>query len=97
VLPAARAWRRVVAGRRRPHRPERAVGDRGAGAVPARRTGRAVSDEAKAALRKLVRALPQSFRADAEAAASATMIDPTRWGERDRRPSGDGGPVCRPP
>ncbi|MBJ8343639.1 YafY family protein [Antrihabitans sp. YC2-6] len=44
----------------------------------------AVSDEAKAALRKLVRALPQTFRADAEAAASATMIDPTRWGERDR-------------
>jgi predicted DNA-binding transcriptional regulator YafY len=45
----------------------------------------AVSDEAKAALRKLVRALPQTFRADAEAAAGATMIDPTRWGERDRR------------
>jgi predicted DNA-binding transcriptional regulator YafY len=45
----------------------------------------AVSDEAKAALRKLVRALPQTFRADAEAAASATLIDPARWGERDRR------------
>ncbi|MCQ4121878.1 helix-turn-helix transcriptional regulator [Rhodococcus tibetensis] len=45
----------------------------------------AVSDEAKAAMRKLVRALPQTFRADAEAAASATMIDPTRWGERGRR------------
>lgn len=45
----------------------------------------AVSDEAKAAMRKLVRALPQTFRADAEAAASATMIDPARWGERDRR------------
>ena len=44
----------------------------------------AVSGEAKAALRKLVRALPQTFRADAEAAASATLIDPTRWGERDR-------------
>jgi predicted DNA-binding transcriptional regulator YafY len=44
----------------------------------------AVSDEAKAALRKLVQALPRTFRADAEAAASATMIDPTRWGERDR-------------
>ncbi|GAA4477888.1 WYL domain-containing protein [Rhodococcus olei] len=44
----------------------------------------AVSGEAKAALRKLVRALPQTFRADAEAAAEATMIDPTRWGERDR-------------
>src|SRR5262249_14550828 len=34
--------------------------------------------------RKLVRALPQTFRADAEAAASATVIDPTGWGERDR-------------
>jgi predicted DNA-binding transcriptional regulator YafY len=45
----------------------------------------AVSAEAKAALRKLVRALPQPFRAEAEAAAGATMIDHTRWGERDRR------------
>ncbi|GAA0408392.1 transcriptional regulator [Acrocarpospora corrugata] len=44
----------------------------------------AVSGEARAALRKLVRALPQTFRADAEAAAGATMVDPTRWGERDR-------------
>jgi len=45
----------------------------------------AVSGEAKAALRKLVRALPQTFRADAEAAAAATVADPVRWGERDRR------------
>ncbi|WP_166345602.1 helix-turn-helix transcriptional regulator [Phytoactinopolyspora limicola] len=44
----------------------------------------AISDEAKAALRKLVGALPQTFRADAQAAAEATMIDPARWGERDR-------------
>ena len=44
----------------------------------------ALSDEAKTALRKLVRALPPTFRADAEAAAGATMIDPTRWGDRDR-------------
>ncbi|WP_248958491.1 helix-turn-helix transcriptional regulator [Sphaerisporangium perillae] len=43
-----------------------------------------VSAEARAALRKLVRALPRTFRADAEAATDATMIDPTRWGERDR-------------
>jgi predicted DNA-binding transcriptional regulator YafY len=43
-----------------------------------------VSGEAKAALRKLVRALPQPFRADAEAAADATVVDPTGWGERDR-------------
>lgn len=44
----------------------------------------AAAGAARSALRKLVRALPQTFRADAEAAASATMIDPTRWGERDR-------------
>jgi predicted DNA-binding transcriptional regulator YafY len=42
------------------------------------------SDEARAALRKLVQALPQTFRADAEAAATATMVDPTRWSGRDR-------------
>lgn len=45
----------------------------------------AVSGEARSALRKLLRALPQGFRGDAAAAASATMIDSTRWGERDRR------------
>ena len=33
----------------------------------------------KAALRKLVRALPEPFRADAEAAASAVVIDPASW------------------
>ncbi|GAB3056829.1 WYL domain-containing protein [Intrasporangium mesophilum] len=44
----------------------------------------AVSPGAKAALRKLVRALPATFRTDAEAAAAATLIDPARWGERDR-------------
>jgi predicted DNA-binding transcriptional regulator YafY len=44
----------------------------------------AVAPEAKAALRKLVRALPDTFRADAEAAASAVMIDPARWGARVR-------------
>jgi len=42
----------------------------------------AVAPEAKAALRKLVRALPDTFRADAEAAASAVVIDPSGWGER---------------
>lgn len=44
----------------------------------------AVAPEAKAALRKLVRALPQTFRADAEAAASAVVIDPVRWGGQSR-------------
>lgn len=39
-----------------------------------------VSGEAKAALRKLVQALPRPFRADAEAAARAVVIDPARWG-----------------
>lgn len=33
----------------------------------------------KAALRKLVRALPEPFRAEAEAAASAVVLDPTSW------------------
>ncbi|HEY0454647.1 helix-turn-helix transcriptional regulator [Actinophytocola sp.] len=41
----------------------------------------AVAPDAKAALRKLVRALPQTFRADAEAAASAVVIDSARWGQ----------------
>ena len=40
----------------------------------------AVTPEAKAALRKLVQALPETFRAEAEAAASAVVLDPTRWG-----------------
>jgi predicted DNA-binding transcriptional regulator YafY len=44
----------------------------------------AVSPAAKAALRKLVRALPQTFRADAEAAATTTLVDPAPWGEHDR-------------
>lgn len=44
----------------------------------------AVAPEAKTALRKLLRALPDTFRNDAEAAASAVVVDPTRWGERGR-------------
>jgi predicted DNA-binding transcriptional regulator YafY len=42
----------------------------------------AIASEARSALRKLVRALPDTFRADAEAAAGAVVIDPTRWGDR---------------
>jgi predicted DNA-binding transcriptional regulator YafY len=42
--------------------------------------------EAKSALRKLVQALPETFRADAEAAASAVMLDPARWGDRPPTP-----------
>ena len=41
-----------------------------------------VAPEAKAALRKLVQALPETFRAEAEAAASAVVIDPAAWGGR---------------
>jgi predicted DNA-binding transcriptional regulator YafY len=43
----------------------------------------AVAPDAKAALRKLVRALPETFRADADAAANAVVIDPARWGGHD--------------
>ncbi|MEN5072301.1 WYL domain-containing protein [Isoptericola cucumis] len=41
--------------------------------------GAASSDDARAALRKLVRALPATFRAEAEAAASAVVVDRERW------------------
>ncbi|WP_459957686.1 helix-turn-helix transcriptional regulator [Nocardia sp. IFM 10818] len=37
----------------------------------------------KSALRKLLRALPQTFRGAAEAAAGAVVVDPARWGEPD--------------
>jgi len=36
--------------------------------------------EVRAALRKLVRALPEPFRAGAEAASNAVVVDPTGWG-----------------
>ena len=41
--------------------------------------GASIAPEAKAALRKLVRALPETFRAEARAAASAVVVDATRW------------------
>jgi predicted DNA-binding transcriptional regulator YafY len=40
----------------------------------------AVTPEAKAALRKLVQALPETFRAEAEKAAAAIVLDPASWG-----------------
>src|SRR5262245_4957853 len=46
----------------------------------------AATPDAKAALRKLVQALPETFRADAEAAASAVMLDPARWGMTPPKP-----------
>ena len=45
----------------------------------------AVTPEAKAALRKLVRALPETFREEAEKAASAIVLDPAGWGGRAPR------------
>jgi predicted DNA-binding transcriptional regulator YafY len=46
----------------------------------------AVTPDAKAALRKLVQALPETFRADAEAAASAIVLDPAGWGHTAAKP-----------
>ncbi len=46
----------------------------------------AVTPEAKAALRKLVQALPETFRAEAEKAAAAIVLDPARWGGRAPTP-----------
>jgi predicted DNA-binding transcriptional regulator YafY len=48
----------------------------------------ALAPDAKSALRKLVRALPDTFRADAQAAADAVVIDPASWGDhtKDRPP-----------
>lgn len=41
------------------------------------------SEASKAALRKLLRAVPATFRGDAEVAAAATMVDPASWGAAD--------------
>src|SRR5689334_4958527 len=43
-----------------------------------------IAPAVRSALRKLVQALPGTFRADAEAAASAVMVDSARWGEPGR-------------
>jgi predicted DNA-binding transcriptional regulator YafY len=40
----------------------------------------AATPDVKSALRKLVRALPESFRSDAQAAATAIVVDPSSWG-----------------
>lgn len=47
----------------------------------------AATPEAKAALRKLVQALPETFRSQAEAAASAVVIDPASWGQTEPPPT----------
>jgi predicted DNA-binding transcriptional regulator YafY len=46
----------------------------------------AVAPEVKSALRKLVRALPETFRVDAEAAAEAVLVDSSGWGEPAKEP-----------
>ncbi|GAA1658168.1 helix-turn-helix transcriptional regulator [Catellatospora bangladeshensis] len=45
-----------------------------------------VTPAVKAALRKLVHALPEPFRAQAEAAASSLVMDPQRWGSSRAEP-----------
>jgi len=45
----------------------------------------AATPQMKAALRKLVQALPESFRAGAEAAAAAVVIDPATWDAKPAR------------
>jgi predicted DNA-binding transcriptional regulator YafY len=45
--------------------------------------------EVRAALRKLVRALPEPFRESAEAASNAVVVDPTSWGRAN--------PATKPP
>jgi predicted DNA-binding transcriptional regulator YafY len=44
----------------------------------------AATPELKAALRKLVRALPEPFRAPAQTAAASVVIDPGGWGQTRR-------------
>ncbi|MCU1372234.1 MAG: regulatory protein DeoR [Ilumatobacteraceae bacterium] len=44
-----------------------------------------LTPEARAALRKLVRALPEPLRERAEAASDAVVLDPTAWGSRASR------------
>lgn len=48
----------------------------------------AASPEVKAALRKLIQALPEPFRVQAEAASSSLVVDPHQWGSSE---------IARPP
>lgn len=47
-------------------------------------TSAAVTPQVKAALRKLLRALPEQLRSGAEAASAAMVVDPGEWGQRAR-------------
>src|SRR5687768_17096710 len=51
--------------------------------------------EVRSALRKIVRALPGPFRADAETAADAVVVDPAGWGARERERPEIGRASCR--
>lgn len=42
----------------------------------------AATPAVKAGLRKLLRALPETMRDEAESASSALIVDPTRWGQK---------------
>ena len=46
-------------------------------------------------LRKLLRALPETFRADAEVAAKAVVVDPSAWGDGPPAPTPEHLPVLR--
>lgn len=49
--------------------------------------GSAATPAVKAGLRKLLRALPETMRDEAESASVALVVDPTRWGQKsDDRP-----------
>ncbi|MEP6560481.1 MAG: WYL domain-containing protein [Nakamurella sp.] len=43
-----------------------------------------VAPEVRSALRKLLRALPETFRVDADAAGEAVIVDSAGWGEQSR-------------
>jgi predicted DNA-binding transcriptional regulator YafY len=47
-------------------------------------TTSSLTPEVKAALRKLVRALPEPMRAEAESASRAVVVDPSGWGHTPR-------------
>ncbi|UFU06117.1 helix-turn-helix transcriptional regulator [Ruania halotolerans] len=49
--------------------------------------GSSVAPPVRSALRKLMQALPETFRADAQAAADAVVVDAAGWGERSREPA----------
>lgn len=53
------------------------------------------SDSARSALRKILRALPETFRAEAEAAAEAIVVDSGGWDAPASRPPGTVGRLQR--